>query len=112
VHLPLIHEIRDFWNLRLLLRRLPGQVTEILTFRENLWIETSFTICFGRTNSALYRESCCDGTDENRMRVWVKHAINGWLTPAALVEGKLFLSVSKRGKAARGTQKVMCKSDH
>jgi hypothetical protein len=46
------------------------------------------------------------------MRVWVKHAINGWLTAAALVEGKLFLSVSKRGKAARGTQKVMCKSDH
>ena len=44
----------------------------------------------------------------NRIRtvavpLWVKHAINAWLTAAELVEGRLFRSVSKGGKVARAS---------
>ncbi|HTF63633.1 MAG TPA: tyrosine-type recombinase/integrase [Edaphobacter sp.] len=44
----------------------------------------------------------------NRIRtvavpIWVKQAINGWLTVAELLEGKLFRSVYKGGKVARSS---------
>jgi len=43
-------ENRGFEQLQLSVRGDTGKLPETRTLRENIWIETSFTICVGRTS--------------------------------------------------------------